>query len=1364
MKQPLADRLASLSPEQRALLEFRLQKKAAQSSEPSIPIRERRDHLPLSVDQERLWFVHQLDPASAAYNIYTAVRFKGKLQLEALTRSLNEIVHRHEIMRTCFLAPDGQPEQLIAPSLTAAIPLVDLRSIPPEFREREAARLAASNVQRPFDLAHLPLFRTVLLQVQDEEFICPTVFHHIITDWVSFYAFDRELASLYGAFREGQPSPLEPLSIQYADFAAWQRDWLTHKVLDDQVEYWRRRLQGAPPLIELPYDRPRPPVQTASGFRQPLALSPGDTEFIREIGRRYQLTPFIALLALFKILLFRLTRQAHVVVGSPIANRNRPELEKLLGFFINHLVFCTETGGDPLFTEFLLRVKKTALGAYANQDVPFAKVVEEVRPDRDLSRTPLTQVVFLFLNPEQQGEIRLSGLRILPYMIDSESSKFDMTFSLWESESGYSGWIEYNPDLFDRTTILRMGEQFRTLVTSLAENPGQRLSAIPILHDAARQQQLLEWNDSAMECEEDSIVDRVQKQTRLRPGSTAVTDDRETLTFGQLNAFANRLARRLTQLGVGPESRVGVLLPRSVGMVVAWLAVLKAGGAYLPLADDTPRARWEGMLEDAGARVLISDPLLAAGYAGVTLWIDAPEISGLCDKNLDVVIEPQSLAYLIFTSGSTGRPKGVAIEHRSLSNLISWHERAHQVKPGDRATQVANAGFDAAGWEIWPYLGAGASVAILSGEQRLSPQSIIQYLDDAQVTHCFLPTPLAEAVLEEDWRPRSLCVLLTGGDRLSRSPGHLAGKLWNHYGPTESTVAATAGLVEKGGDLPDIGRPIANTCAYILDSSGNPVAVGTVGELYLGGRGLARGYIGRAAETAEKFVPDQFSRTPGQRLYRTGDLVRWGRNGRLHFVGRADEQVKLRGYRIELGEIEAQLTALPGVRAAAAVVNGNGARQRICAYVSGDNLEPEGIRSRLRERLPEYMEPSSICLLDELPVTANGKIDRAGLARREDIPRIAVGSTAPRNQAEETLAAIWRETLGLPQVGVFDNFFALGGDSILSMRVVARARAAGLLLTPRQIFEQQTIAGLAAVAGSSPELAADRGLVTGPAALAPIQRWFLEQDPIDAHHFNQALMLKMELRPSPAVLRCVIAGIEAHHDALRSRFSRTEAGWNVKIAGPGEPPLIWVNLRDAAPSFRNVMIEASAAALQRGLNLGSGPLFRVAFFDCADPLASRLLVIAHHLVVDGVSWRILLEDLETALLQASCGAPICLPAKTASYRLAADQMPPQSARASGVARPDNTVASCAAVEISLDAAKTGVLLEQAGPAFRTQIQDLLLTACSDALAECGTPNGAVDFEGHGRDLASNDLDLSRTVGWFTVIRTLQPASNNSGPL
>ncbi|HEY6391751.1 MAG TPA: condensation domain-containing protein, partial [Bryobacteraceae bacterium] len=1400
MKSDLARRLAALSPAQRDLVERRLRKKAGVDGPQSIPRRESRDNLPQSLDQERLWFVQQLDPQSAAYNIYTAVRFKGVIKHPALERALNEIVRRHEIMRTSFAAPNGRPLQIISPELQARIPLIDLLSIPPADREREAQRLAGANVSRPFDLARLPLFRAVLIQVSAEEFICPTVFHHIITDWVSFHAFDRELATLYAAFRDGKPSPLQPLPIQYADFAAWQREWLSGEVLEEQIEWWRRQLDGAPPLIDLPADRPRPPMQTPNGLRQPLVLSAVHSDGVRAMAQRHEITPFIALLTVFKLLLFRLTGHARVVVGSPIANRNRPELEDLLGFFINHLVFCTGMSGDPTFDDLLRRVRETAVGAYSHQDVPFGKLVDALRAERDLSRTPLTQVVFLFLNPEQQGEIHFSGLRIGPYMIDSESSKFDMTFSLWDGPAGYSGWIEYNPDLFDRTTILRMGQQFRTLLGWVVENGGRRISEARMLSAADRQQLVVEWNDTRLEQDSRSYVERIEEQARLRPDAPAVSDERGSVTFGELNRRGNGLARRLVREGVGLETPVGVVVDRGVELVIAWLAVGKAGGAYLAVGEGVPRARWEAMVADANAPLIVSQRHRAEGYAGRVVWMDdEPGLS----ENLGIPTAAENLAYVIFTSGSTGKPKGVAVEHRGLSNLMDWHLRVHGVCAGDRASQVANAGFDAAAAEIWPYLSAGASVTFAGDAQRYSPAALVEWLANERMTFCFLPTPLAEAALAEDFSQTRLRVLFTGGDRLrQRPPATLACPLWNLYGPTESTVVGTGGWVSTVGrtpasadgplavhsepvetwtsrarapgagqgtrptdseGAPDIGGPIANTRAYVLDEQGGLVAIGVIGELYLGGVGLARGYLGQAAETAERFVPDAVSGEPGQRLYRTGDQVKWARDGRLVYVGRGDEQVKLRGYRIELGEVETQLGQLEGVEAAAVVLKGEGERRRLAAYVVASGVDTEALRAKLRERLPDYMVPGVISVLDELPVTTNGKIDRAALAKLEDTIVGRPGLVLPRTPAEATLARIWREVLGVAEVGVFDNLFQIGGDSILSIQIVGRARAAGLHIAPKQMFQHQTVAELAAAAHAL-QTVAEIGPISGPTPLTPIQLWFFEQDLAEPYHFNQAVLFEIDSPPVPAVLLHAVAELNRHHDALRTRFHRRPAGWEAEIAGASDPPFTFL---DFSQISEESLFEKAAESIQRSLDLERGPMFHVAHFHYGANRPARLLIVAHHLVVDGVSWRILLEDFETACRRDA------LPPKTSSFRQwaarlrqYAEQDALQSeadwwrSAASGRISPlpqrtpcgENTEASAAASEFALEPDETQALLMQAGIAHRTQLQELLIFACAEALADWSGGNRvAINIEGHGREEIFDDLDLSRTVGWFTAI-------------
>jgi amino acid adenylation domain-containing protein/non-ribosomal peptide synthase protein (TIGR01720 family) len=1377
LRKDLADRLAALSPAQQALINLRLKKKSAGEAATTIPKRKQQNHCPLSLDQERLWFIQQLDPSSAAYNIYTAVRFHGTVKAPVLTRALNEIVQRHEIMRTSFAAPNGAPVQIIAPHLEVRIPLIDLRVIPAAGREREANRLAAEVVSRPFDLAELPLFRTLLLQVGDEDFICPSVFHHIITDWVAFHTFDHELAQLYAAFLEGRPSPLEPLPIQYADFAVWQREWLSGDILAAQIDYWRSHLKGAPPLLELPTDRPRPPVQTPNGLRQPLALSKEHSDFVRATANRHEVTLFIALLALFKILLFRLTGHARIVVGSPIANRSQPELQNLLGFFINHLVFCTGISGDLFFGDFLKQVREVALQAYANQDVPFGRLVDELGLERNLGRTPLTQVVLLFLNPLQQGEIRFSGLRILPYTVDSESSKFDMTFSLWDSPEAFSGWFEYNTDLFDRTTILRMGEQFRTLLAALAANPQQRIADLPLLSKGERQQVLREWNDTVRACPSQTVIEQVEENARLRGDMPAVSDGHIALTYAELNRRANRLARRLVCEGIGPEVKVGVFLERGVDMVVAWLAVGKAGGAYVPVGEGTPRARWEGMLSAAEARLLISKRNLAQAYTGRAVWIEDEDDVDENEENLGVRLEPENLAYVIFTSGSSGQPKGVAVEHRGLSNLVEWHKHGYGVGPGDRASQVANLGFDAAAWEIWPYLAAGASVAIADEGIRNSPSELVAWLQKEQVSHCFLPTPIAEVALEEKWDGGRLRVLLTGGDRLRKRPGaELPCELWNHYGPTETTVVGTWSKVEQHGqELPDIGLPIDNLRAYVLDELQGLVAVGVTGELYLGGVGLARGYVGDPEETAEKFVPDCFSGERGARLYRTGDLARWGRNGRLIYAGRQDQQIKLRGYRIEPGEIEAQLCELPGVKAAAVIIVGEADLRHLAGYVTGERLQPERLRAQLRERLPDYMVPASLRVLDALPLTSNGKIDRTELAKIEVLAVSPVGLVAPRTSAEIALARIWCEVLGRKEIGIEDNFFQLGGDSILSIQIVARARQAGLRLAPRQIFEHQTITHLAAVAQPMNQVAAEEDPIYGPTPLTPIQLWFLEQDITDAHHFNQAVLLHTK-DLSFAVLENVIRKMQMHHDALRMRFHPVSGHWEAETVASTvaseASPVVFVNLGELEGGLQRSTLESAASALQRSLHLQRGPLFRVALFDCG-PQQQRLLMVAHHLVVDGVSWRILLEDLETGCRQATQGEAIQFPAKTTSFQRWAghlrDHAQQQELRTEGewwaASLPahapslpldsdlgDNTVEACSFMEISLSPEQTQAVLDQSGPQYRMSVSEVLLTALLESIAEwTGASCLLVDVEGHGREEIFPDLDLSRTVGWFTSL-------------
>lgn len=1385
---PLVDRLSALSPEQRELLELRLRKEEP-AVQQTIPRREQENFCQLSLDQERIWFIQQLDLTSPAYNIYTANRFTGLLDVEILARSLNEIVRRHEIMRTSFDAVEGAPVQIIAPALTVDVPLIDLRSLSHNEREKEAELIASDLVRRPFDLTALPLFRSVLVRVDDEAYICATVFHHIITDWVSFHIFERELAQLYDTFSNGRPSPLPQLPIQYADFAVWQRRWLEDSAISAHLDYWRRQLEDAPLILDLPRDRPRPAVQTPRGHRQPLVIPKANSDAIRRLAQREEVTLFIALLAVFKVLLFRITGQEKVIVGSPIANRNQVEIEELIGFFINQLALCTDLSGDPSFRDLLYRVRETAVGAYAHQEMPFGKLVEEVQPERALSHTPLTQVVFLFLNPQQQGVLKFWNLDVLPYTVDGESSKFDVTFSLWDNETGFEGWIEYNTDLFDSTTIIRMTEQFRTLLAGIVADPEEKIAALPILTETARHQLLVEWSGSGVEtpASEACVHQLFEAQVERTPEAVAVCFGGEHLSFRELNRRANAVAHCLRRLSVGPETTVGILMKRSPQMIVAMLSVLKAGAAYLPLDPNEPADRAIFMLKDARVQVLLSQADLVEQVSAIDLQVldlknDWEQFSGECEENAVSPLSSKSAAYLIYTSGSTGEPKGVMVEHSGLANLIKWHQRAYEVKPADNATLLAGSAFDASVWELWPYITAGATIHIPDEETRSSVSLLIEWLCMEAITNCFLPTPLAEAALEEDW-PESMSLrnLLTGGDSLHRTQKvEHQFNFFNHYGPTENTVVATAGRVNArtDGTPPSIGRPIANIQVYLLDKGLQPAPSGAAGELCIGGVGLARGYLNRPGLTSERFVPNPFSSEPGARLYRTGDLARYKSDGRLEFLGRVDHQVKIRGFRVELGEIEAALSGHVAVRESLVTTRDDlPGRKKLVAYVvpEREGLEPTDLREFLKEKLPDYMVPSAFVFLDKFPLTRNGKIDHRKLpppvGPDHNRKKIFI---APRSTVERQLSEIWSQVLGVDNIGIHDNFFELGGDSIQSIQIIAKGNRVGLRLAPRDIFVHQTIAELASVAGRSEAIPAEQGVVTGEVPLTPIQHWFFEQNLPDAHHFNQSLLLEVREATDLSTLGQAVRRVFAHHDALHLRFTNTDGTWRQINALPDEHnALAYLDFSELNDAELSNAVENVSARLQQSLDLSEGPLTRSALIERSSGKSNLLLVIIHHLAVDGVSWRILLEDLHLAYEQLRNGDRIDLPPKTTSFkrwaeRLAAfarttelEQEAPlwmTGARTRVKRLPIdhlngvNTAATARSIDLSLSKEETRTLLHEAPAAYRARIDDLLLAALALGFREVtGERHLAVDLEGHGREEIFDDVDLSRTVGWLTAI-------------
>ncbi|HKH48447.1 MAG TPA: amino acid adenylation domain-containing protein [Thermoanaerobaculia bacterium] len=1783
----------------------------------------REGELPLSFAQQRLWFLDQMEPGNPNLHLATALRLTGPLDVSALAAALQEVVRRHETLRTTFGARDGRPWQTIAPELKVPLPVVDLGGLPEATRQHEERRLIPDLAWKPFDLSRGPLLRAVLLDFGDGS---PSpggrggdgrggqgvrslalTLHHLVSDgWSTGVLFD-ELTLLYEAFRTGRPSPLPPLPVQYVDFAAWQRDWLRDDVLAEQLASWRATLgESGFPMLELPTDRPRPAVPTFRGARRPVLVPRELATALQTAGRERGATLFMLLMAAFQTLLHRSTGQDELLVGSPVASRTRVEVERLIGMFFNLLAFRADLADDPAFSGLLARVRDAALTAYLHQDLPFEKLLEELQPERQLSRTPLFQVTLVLQNAPRTA-IELPGLTLTPLEIDSRSANFDLNLQLTETPQGIAGWLEYRTDLFDAPTIDRMASHLLHLLEGVVADPGQRLSRLQLLAPHERFQLLTEWNDTREPFPENATLHGLfETQAKRTPDALAVISAERSLTYRQLDEESARLAVHLRSQGVGPGVPVAVSLERTAGMIPALLGILRAGGFYVPLERSWPEARVASILSTLAIKhVLTQFPPLPEEGRG---WERGPGGEGSGGDGI---------AYVIFTSGSTGVPKGVMVQHRPVINLVQWVNRTFGVGPGDRVLFVTSLAFDLSVYDVFGMLAAGGTVRIASEAEAHDPEALagilgrepITFWDSAPAALAQVVPFLPAAAAAENDRSHLRLVFLSGDWIPLPLPGAMreafpSAEVIALGGATEATIWSNVfpvgELAPHRVSIP-YGRPIPNARYHLLEAGFEPCPIGVPGDLYIGGDCLSFAYAGDPELTASKYLPDPWSGDLGGRLYRTGDRARLLPDGTIEFLGRIDHQVKIRGFRIELGEIEAALLAHPAVREAVAVAraeDGPRSEKRLVAYVVQDpaytgeddaendapetlvdrwqavydgvysrhqtdptdptdrsdlnlagwnssytgeplpeaemrawveatverildqgegrrlgrvleigcgtgmllfriaprcasyygtdlsevslhsvrrqlaargldnvtlaqraaddwsgiapgsfdavilnsvtqhfpgidylrrvvegavravrpggflfvgdvrslpllhafhasiqlaqapdgltrpqldrrvrqraaqeeellvdprfftalgaglpevdrveiqlkrgrdrnemsrfrfdavlhvgagqivaapvawhdwsslphlreiltterpaalglrgvpddrlreeaaildwlendggpetagefrralermpasGLEPEDLwelgrelgyqvevrsgdsvgqsnvvfrsvpplpggrecvwerglggegpgaagsswasfannplqgviarklvprlRAWLTERVPESMLPSAIVPLDTLPLTPNGKVDRKALPAPDSArPELEAELVAPRTAAERQLAAIWCEVLGVDRVGVHDNFFGLGGDSILSIQVIARAQQAGLRLTPRQLFQHQTIAGLAAVAQNAETTTEEQGPVTGRVPLTPIQRWFFEQELEDPHHYNLALMLELREEIRPGHLERVTARLLEHHDALRLRFHREGSGWVQENDPPGAPVPCSVLDLSALPAARRIAtLESAAAELQKSLDLETGPLQRFALFRCGSTEPDRLLLTVHHLVIDGVSWRILLEDLQTGLRQAERGEAVLFPPKTTSYRRWAEALaghiPSEEeafwldpARRSALPLPGdgpagaNLEGTARTVKVGLDAEETRTLLREVPEAFQTRIDDVLLTALVRAFSRwTGSRSLLIDLEGHGRGEILPDVDLSRTVGWFTAI-------------
>ena len=1056
---------SGLSAEERAALVMQLRRKADTSAErEAIPRHRESGPCPLSFAQQRLWFLNVMEPNSP-YIIPANFHLKGRLDAGALEQTLNEIVRRHEALRTTFTAIEGQPMQMSTPHLTLAMPLHDLSGLPAGEREIEIKRRKLE-LQRPFDLSRGPLVRAGLFRLGADEHLLLLTMHHIVSDGWSIGVMIAEMAALYEAYTAGRRAELPQLAIQYKDFAVWQREWLSGGQLEQQLAYWREALRGAPPALELPTDRPRPPVQSYRGALLEREIGKRLTTELKELSRRQGGTLYMTLLAAFKTLLYRYTGQEEIVVGTPIANRNRMEVENLIGFFVNTLVLRTNLSADLTFSQLLTRVRDVTLGAFAHQDVPFEKLVEELQPERDMSRTPLFQVMFSLQNaplPSRQlGDV-------LMRLTDDEtkSAQFDLTCDLMERDDAIVCALEFNTDLFDRETAGRMLGHYLKLLEEVAADPHRPLPELPVLTEAEREQLLVEWNDTAREYPRDSCIHELfEEQAERRAGAVALALDGERVTYSELNSRANRLAHYLRRAGLKPEARAGILLERSGEMGVALLGVLKAGGAYVALDPSYPPERLRQMLEDAGVSILLSTRRLSGDLpehsARVVLFDEEwPRIAEESAENPGRVADADNLAYLVYTSGTTGRPKGILVQHRSLVNAIHAFITHHRVTERDSILQFASLSFDVSAEEFFAAWLSGARLVMRPATPVASPEQFVRFLEEEGVTLVNLPASFwaewATAVAERGCRmPSRLRRVIVGNEKTlpeslakwQSAVGHLVE--WNNaYGPSETTITASnyepqRGAEREGAGAVSIGRPVMNASMYVLDRAQRLVPIGVSGELCIGGAGLARGYHGRPAQTAERFVPNPYGVAGGERLYRTGDLARYLPDGNIEFLGRVDEQVKVRGFRIEPGEIETVLGQHEGVREAVVVArpDGHGGNRLVAYVVESERPTTTGeLRRHLKNTLPEYMIPSAFVTLEALPLTPNGKVDRRRLPETDGVrPELEEAYVAPRSELERGIAGVWQEALKVEKVGVHDNFFNLGGHSLLIVQVNSKLR------------------------------------------------------------------------------------------------------------------------------------------------------------------------------------------------------------------------------------------------------------------------------------------------------------------------------------
>jgi amino acid adenylation domain-containing protein/non-ribosomal peptide synthase protein (TIGR01720 family) len=1368
----IAARVAALPSAQRDALLRELRKRQAEAASgaaiPPLP-RPEPALFPLSFAQQRVWFLEQFEPGTAQHNMPTVLALDGELDIAALQRALDALVARHESLRTTLVQRDGRPWQLIGAPYRVAIAQVDLTGEAEAQRDAIAREVIADDVRRGFDLATGPLWRVTLIVSAPGRAQLLLNIHHGIGDGWSTGILLRELFDYYS---NPQARPELP-PIQCADYAVWQREWLAGSRLAGLTGWWRGQLDGAPPL-NLPTDRPRPPVRGHAGALESVRLPEADTRALTAFGQRHGVTLFVTLLAGLEVLLARYAGQDDFAVGTVLAGRTRPELEGVVGFLANTVAIRSDIAADQTFGALASRVRERLLDAHSRADMPFERIVDELKLPRDVARPPLFSVI-LVLQDAALPAFELPGLRVRGMEPDTRASQVDLTWYVTATRDGLELAIEYSTDLFDAATVRQMARGYRALLAAAVADPGLSIRRLPLLEEAERFLMLKSWNATAGSYPAQPLSSLIAGQAARTPDAVAIrqAETGAALTYRELDRRASQIASWLIARGAGPGALVGVGVERGPDMVAALLGVLKSGAAYVPLDQDYPQQRLALMIADAGLKLAVAHACAAArlplGDAAVLL-LDADELG---EPAVDPPpAHPDELAYVIYTSGSTGTPKGVEVSNRALVNLLVSLGGRCGFCAGSVLLSMTSLSFDMVGLELFAPLLAGGEVVIVGAQTARAGEQLTATCARVRPTVMQATPATWQLLLDAGWPGQDDLLALCGGEatapELARALGARVGELWNMYGPTETTIWSAAQPVDPGDVC--IGGPVANTAIYLLDPFGEPVPPGVPGEVYLGGDSVARGYHRRPGLTAERFVPDP--QRYGARMFRTGDQAKFRPDGRLDFLGRLDSQVKVRGYRIELGDVEAALASHPGVAQAVATVRDG----QLAGYVvgaAGTVPSVAEMRAYLGQRLPGYMIPARFAMLNEMPLTPNGKIDRKALPAPGDAAiSTGVAYRPPEGAAETTLARIWQNLLGIQQAGRDDNFFARGGDSLIAVRMVSHAGQAGLRLTTKQVFKHQTLAELAAAAGTVAVRAA-QGEVTGPMPLPIAVHQFLDgYNPRPGYH-TLTFRLECRIRFEPSLLAEVLAELVRHHDVLRIRYAPDPAGGRGHLVNDPVRPrdiLECVDLSALPAAEQDVEVERWTQRLETGFDDTAGDLFRVVLFDLGEPRPQQFILAGHYQVADLTSWHILINDLDVMYRRASRGEPGSLPPKTTSQaewleRLAEYARGLEVAGEIGywtdparrtstsipVDRPEgnNTIAANAAAYLHLDVAEMRDLRDRT-KAAGLPMDSVLLAGIAHAVTG-GTAATVlpVDIYVPGRDSPFEDIDLSRTMGWLT---------------